>query len=73
VPVREFRGALARQFGDSLRVGINFQIASGYTGQTREVLGLPDDSGPFERIVGVYLPSYATISLSYRFKRSRRP
>jgi len=73
VPVREFRGALARQFGDRFQAGINFMIASGYTGQTTEVLALAGEGEPFERVVGVYLPSYATLSFSYRFGRTRRP
>ena len=64
VPVREFRGALARQFGDRVQVGVNFLVATGYTGQTTEVLG-------FEQIVGVYLPSYASVSFSYRLGRLR--
>jgi len=73
VPVREFRGALVRQFGPRLEAGINFLLASGYTGQTTEVLALPSEGAPFERVTGVYLPSYATLSVSYRFGRSRRP
>ena len=73
VPVREYRAALARQFGDRLEAGINFLIASGYTGQTTEVLALLGEGAPFERVTGVRLPSYATLSLSYRFGRTRRP
>ena len=72
VPVREFRGAIVRSFnGGKIQAGIHFQIASGYTGQTTEVLALPDEPAPFERAVGVRLPCYATLSLSYRFGRSR--
>ncbi len=70
VPVKEFRAALMRPFGERLEAGINFQIASGYTGQTTEVLALPGESEAFERVVGVYLPSYATLSLRYRFGRT---
>ena len=67
VPVREFRGALVRQFMNArLSAGVHFQISQGYSGQTTEVLALPDAS---ERVVGVYLPSYATASVSYRFGR----
>ena len=73
VPVREFRGALARQFGNRLQVGINFLIASGYTGQTTEILALAGEDEPSERVVGVYLPSYVTLSFTYRFGRMRRP
>jgi len=70
VPVREFRGALVRQFmRERLDAGVHFQISSGYTGQTTEVLALPGEGQPFERVVGVYLPSYATVSFSYHFGR----
>jgi hypothetical protein len=72
VPVREFRGALARQFGNRLEAGINILIASGFTGQTTEVLALPNEPAAFERLVGVRLPSYVALSLSYRFGRMQR-
>jgi len=72
VPVEEFRGALIRQFGNHFQVGINFLIGKGYTGQTTEVLALPGE-GPSERVTGVYLPSYATFSFSYRFGRVKQP
>lgn len=68
VPVREFRAALLRTFlTGRLDAGLDFQIASGYTGQTTEVLALPGESEPSERVVGVYLPSYATVTISYHF------
>ncbi len=68
VPVREFRGAVMRNFKDGkMQAGVHFQIASGYTGQTTEVLALPGEGEPFERVVGVYIPSYATVSFRYRF------
>ncbi len=66
VPVREFRGALERSISERLEAGVNFLIASGYTGQTTEVLA------GTEQVVGVYLPSYASVSLSYRFGCSGR-
>ncbi len=70
VPVREFRGALVRPFlKGRLDAGVHCQIASGYTGQTTEVLALPGESDATERVVGVFIPSYATVSLSYHFKR----
>ena len=70
VPVREFRGALVRNFrGGKIQAGVHFQIASGFTGQTTEVLALPAEGEPFERVVGVYIPSYATASISYHFGR----
>jgi hypothetical protein len=74
VPVKEFRGALVRSFqGGRIQVGVHLQIASGYTGQTTEVLALPGEGDPFERVTGVYIPSYATASFSYRFGRQAHP
>ena len=74
VPVREFRAALVRSFqGGKIQAGVHFQIASGYTGQTTEVLALPGEGEPYERLVGVYIPSYATVSFSYRFGRRPHP
>ncbi len=62
-PVREFRGALTRSFHEGkLEAGVHFQIASGYSGQTTEMIDI-------ERVVGVYIPSYASISFSYHFAR----
>ena len=70
VPVREFRGALVRQFfSGRVDAGLHFQIASGYSGQTTEVLALPGEADATERVVGVFIPSYATVSLSYHFRR----
>ncbi len=70
VPVREFRGALVRNFHQGkMQAGVHFQLASGYSGQTTEVLALPGEGDPFERVTGVYIPSYATLSFSYRFGR----
>jgi len=43
--------------------GIAFLIASGYTGQTLEVL---DD---LEQVTGVRLPSYVSLSWTYHFGR----
>jgi hypothetical protein len=74
VPVRELRGALVRSFqGGRIQVGLHFQLASGYTGQTTEVLALPGEGEPFERVVGVRVASYATASFSYRFGRQAHP
>jgi hypothetical protein len=70
VPVREFRAALVRPFlHEKLMAGVHFQLSSGYAGQTTEVLALPGESEPSERVVGVYLPSYATLSFTYHFGR----
>jgi hypothetical protein len=61
VPVREFRAALVRSFrGGKIEAGVHVQLASGYTGQTTEVLTV-------EQVVGVAIPSYATASCSYHF------
>jgi hypothetical protein len=69
VPNTEVRGALLRSFRqDRMDIGVNFLIARGYTGQTTEVLALPDDAAPFERVVGVRLPSYVSVSYTYRFQ-----
>jgi hypothetical protein len=46
-----------------------FRLRAGNTGQTTEVLALPAEGEPFERVVGVYIPSYATASFSYHFRR----
>lgn len=62
----EVRGALLRSFhGDRITLSTEFLIASGYTGQTIEVLPLPANFPelppariPTERIVGVPLKSY---------------
>jgi hypothetical protein len=68
VPVREFRGSLARPFWNGhLDAGVNFLIATGYTGQTTEVLALSGEADPFGRIVGVRVPSYAGASLRLHF------
>ena len=70
VPVTEVRGAVLRPFLDNrMSIGANFLIASGYTGQTTEVLALPADSSPFERVVGVPLKSYVSLSWTYYLKK----
>ena len=69
VPVNEFRGAVLRTFlEDRMSIGANFLIAYGYTGQTTEVLALPNEPTPFERVVGVPLKSYVALSWTYYFK-----
>jgi hypothetical protein len=68
VPVTEVRGAVLRTFMENnLALRANFLIANGYTGQTTEVLALPGESAPFERIVGVPLKSYVGLGFTYRF------
>jgi hypothetical protein len=66
-PVKEFRGAMVRPFLDGrLTAGVNFLIASGYTGQTTETF-YPSD---IQEVVGVRIPAYASVSLTYRFGRA---
>lgn len=62
--VNEFRGALIRSFLDGrLDVGVNFMIARGYTGQTTENFY----PSMIQEVVGVRVPSYASLSFTYRF------
>lgn len=70
VPVTEIRGALLRPFlEDRMSVAANLLIAQGYTGQTVANVALPSDPMPFDRVVGVPLRSYVSLSLTYYFKR----
>ena len=70
VPVREIRGAVIRQFKENrMAAGADFLLASGYTGQTTETLALPGEPAPFERVVGVPLKSYISLSLTYFFRK----
>ncbi|MFZ1916087.1 MAG: carboxypeptidase-like regulatory domain-containing protein [Terriglobales bacterium] len=71
-----------------INVGVNMMIASGWTGQTTEnfaaasaygagKVGLDPSTGlvpenPVSEVVGVRIPSYASISLTYRFGRKRQ-
>jgi hypothetical protein len=74
VRVREIRGALLRSFGEGrMDLGVNFLLAAGYTGQTLETLALPTDTVPFERIVGVPLKSYVSVTWTYNFRRNHVP
>jgi hypothetical protein len=83
VPNKEFRFAAARPFIDGrLNAGVNLMIASGWTGQTVEnfatagvfgpgLVGLGSNglvpANPVGEVVGVRIPSYASVSLTYRF------
>jgi len=70
VSVREIRGAVLRPFLENrMSLGANFLLAGGYTGQTTETLALPIDPLPFERIVGVPLKSYVSLSWTYYFRK----
>jgi len=73
VPLREVRGALLRPFGEGRSsIGINFLLPSGYSGQTLETLALPNDSAPFERIVGVPTKPYVALTFTYNFGSGHR-
>jgi Carboxypeptidase regulatory-like domain len=89
VPNKEFRLALARPFLEGrLNVGVNMMVASGWTGQTTEnfaaaplygpgKVGIGPDglvpANPVGEAVGVRIPSYASVSLTYRFGRGSAP
>lgn len=71
--VPEFRGALFRPFTDGRMIlSTEFLVASGYTGETTETFAYPSDPAyptPIERVVGVPLKSYLTVTWSYHFRR----
>jgi hypothetical protein len=68
--VKEFRGALVRPFLNArLDAGVNFLVASGYTGQTTENFY----SSTIQEDVGVRIPSYASLTITYRFGRPPAP
>ena len=80
VPNKEFRLSVARPFlSGKINVGVNMMIASGYTGQTVEnfasndqpgaVGPLPVPENPVAKVVGVRLPSYASVNFTYKFGR----
>jgi hypothetical protein len=89
VPNKEFRLATARLFLDGrVNAGVNLMIASGWTGQTVENFASADVFGPgltdlgsnglvaanpVSEVVGVRIPSYASVNLTYHFgiKRER--
>jgi Carboxypeptidase regulatory-like domain len=69
-PVKEFRCAVLRSFMKGrLAAAVNFLIARGYSGQTTENIS-PSD---IQEIVGVRIPSYASVAVTYRFSRSVSP
>ncbi|MFI5108891.1 MAG: carboxypeptidase regulatory-like domain-containing protein [Terriglobales bacterium] len=70
VAVKEFRGALIRPFlNGRMTAGVNFLIASGYTGQTTENFYPSEES----EVVGVRIPSYASLTVTYKFGRQAGP
>ena len=89
VPNKEFRLSVARPFLDGrINVGLNMMIATGWTGQTTEnfataavcapgAVGLGSNglvpANPVNEVVGVRIPSYASVNLTYRFAREVAP
>lgn len=86
MPNTEFRLAVVRPFLEGrINIGVNMMIARGYTGQTTETfatnyapgqVGLVDGAvpaNPVAEVVGVRIPSYASVNLTYRFGRKVTP
>jgi len=73
--VPAFRGEVLRPFADGrVTLSTEFLIASGYTGETTEVFAFPSDPtypSAIERVVGVPLRSYITVSATYHFREAR--
>jgi hypothetical protein len=79
----EFRFAVARPFLEGkLDLGVNAMVASGWTGQTTENFAIGGVYGParvglgsnglvpanpVSEVVGVRIPSYASVNITYRF------
>jgi Carboxypeptidase regulatory-like domain len=64
VSVKEFRAAVVRPFlNNRLDIGVNMLVARGYTGQTIESFY----PSPIQEPVGVRIPSYASVNLTYKF------
>jgi hypothetical protein len=58
-----------------VNVGVNLLIAGGYTGQTTEsfynfATQQPDQ---VQEVVGVRIPSYASVNVTYRFGKTVAP
>jgi Carboxypeptidase regulatory-like domain len=70
VAVKEFRAAVIRPFMEGrLTAGVNMLIARGHTGQTLEDFAPSDTS----EVAGVRIPSYASVTFTYRFGRTAAP
>jgi hypothetical protein len=83
VPNKEFRFAASRPFMDGrINLGVNTMIASGWTGQTTEnfastgifapgAVGVGSNglvaANPVSEVVGVRVPSYASLNVTYHF------
>jgi hypothetical protein len=62
--VKEFRASVVRPFRQGRwNVGMKMLVASGFTGQTIENF-YPSD---IQEVVGVRIPSYASVTVTYRF------
>jgi hypothetical protein len=86
---KEFRLAVSRSFREErITLGLNMMIASGWTGQTIEnfaaasvygpgKVGLGPDGtvpvNPVAEVVGVRIPSYASVNFTYRFGQRSAP
>ena len=86
---KEFRLAVSRSFREErINVGMNMMIASGWTGQTTENFAAASSYGPGKvglgsdgtvpadtvgEVVGVRIPSYASVSFTYRFGQRSAP
>ena len=69
LPLREIRFDLEKPFRDGRWIlSANGELANGASGQTLETFALPPEPTPLERVVGVPLRSYATVSLRYEFR-----
>jgi hypothetical protein len=85
VPVKEFRLSLVRPLlRGRIDLGMNMMIASGYTGQTTENFAtnyapgyqgpvpVPvNNQNPVAEVVGVRIPSYASVNFTYHFVRAK--
>jgi hypothetical protein len=70
IPVQEIRLEVQKSLGDLRWVlSVNGELSSGASGQTLETFALPGEPAPFERIAGVPMRSYGSVSLRYQFKR----
>jgi hypothetical protein len=69
-PVKEFRGVIVRPFRQSrIDAGINFFIATGYTGQTTENFY----PSAIQEVVGVRIPDYVSFAVTYHFSHPPAP
>ncbi len=70
VAVKELRGAIARPLQDGrFNIGLNLFVAKGFTGQTLENF-YPSS---IAEVTGVRIPSYASLSFTYRFNGRTAP